>query len=148
MASCRLPGKRKEPAEHGVRGAIADGKVSTAPDNMIKRIADIAKIRHFKVQRIYLKRTVPTENRKSGHTAEHFSVFLSHGIGIAQSRRRLPETDNYRVLIVCASSVFLMCRQNVVRVKHGSGAPTLLAESMKTLWSLSPARLPIQASLS
>ena len=92
-----------------MRRAIADGKVSTAPANMIKRIADVAKIRPFKVQRIYLKRTVPIGNRKSGHTAEHFSVFLPHGISIAQSRRSVPETDNYRVLIVCASAVFLMC---------------------------------------
>ena len=85
-------------------------------------IADVAKIRPFKVQRIYLKRTVPTGNRESGHTAEHFSVFLPHGIGIAQSRRSVPETDNYRLLIVCASVVFLMCKQNVIRVKLGSGA--------------------------
>ena len=75
---------------------------------MIKRIADVAKIRPFKVQRIYLKRTVPIGNRKSDHTAEHLSVFLSHGIGIAQSRRRVSETDNYHVLIVRASLVFLM----------------------------------------
>ena len=86
-----------------MRRAIADGKVSSASANMIKRITDVAKTRPFKVQRIYLKRTVPTRNRKSGHTAEHFPVFLPHGIGIAKSRRRVPEADNYRELIVCAS---------------------------------------------
>ena len=107
--------------------------MSNAPANMIERIADVAKIRFFKVQRIYLKRTVSIGNRKSGHTAEHFSVFMPQDIGITQSRHRVSGTDNYRVLSVCASLVFLMYGQNVIRIKHGSGAPAPLAESMKTL---------------